>query len=339
VSNSLAAGVNLGYTVNLWQCIKSLNESARQEYLSTEYAYRGVTITVISSVASAYMSLRDIDNRLLISEKTAKNFTDNLGVMQARFDGGFVNEVDLTQSKIQLIEAEATIEFFLRSRRQLENGISISMGSVSKEIPRGLKLHEQIILPDVPTGMPSELISRRPDVLKAERRLETQHLRIGAVEALQYPALNINLDMDASLLNPVTLFADLGAQLFGPIFNAGRIKNNIAVEEKRTERLLYNYQLSYLAAIKDVKDAMIAQRTFNREHALRTNQMELATKASHLAWVRYDGRLTSYLEVLTLQSSQFSAELKASSALQQELQSIIDLYTALGGGWDLITTE
>jgi multidrug efflux system outer membrane protein len=339
VSNSLAAGVNLGYTVDLWQRIKSLNESARQEYLSTEYAYRGVTITVISSVASAYMSLRDIDNRLLISEKTAKNFTDNLDVMQARFDGGFVNEVDLTQSKIQLIEAEATIEVLLRSRRQLENGISILMGSVSIEIPRGLELHEQIILPDVPTGMPSELISRRPDVLEAERRLEAQYLRVGAAEALQYPALTINLDMGASLLNPVTLFADLGAQLFGPIFNAGRIKNNIAVEEKRTERLLYNYQLSYLAAIKDVENAMIAQQTFNREHALRISQMELATKASHLAWVRYDAGLTSYLEVLTLQSSQFSAELKASSALQQELQSIIDLYTALGGGWDLITTE
>jgi len=280
-----------------------------------------------------------LDNRLLISEKTAKNFNDNLDVMQARFDGGFVNEVDLTQSKIQLIEAQATIEVLLRSRLQLENGISVLMGSVPIEIPRGLELQEQITLPEVPTGIPSELISRRPDVLEAERRLEAQNIRIGAAEALQYPSLTINLDMGASLLNPVTLFADLGAQLFGPIFNGGKIKKGIELEEKRTERLLYNYQLSYLTAIKEVEDAMIAQRTYNREHDLRTNQMELATKASHLAWVRYDGGLTSYLEVLTLQSSQFSAELKASSALQQELQSIIDLYTALGGGWEIITTE
>ena len=339
VSNSLAAGVNVGYTVDLWQRIKSLNEAARQEYLATEYAYRGVTITVISSVASAYISLRDIDNRLLISEKTAKNFTDNLAVMQARFDGGFVNEVDLTQSKIQLIEAEATIVVLLRSRQQLENGISILMGSVPIEIPRGLELHEQIALPEVPTGIPSELISRRPDVLEAERRLEAQHIRIGAAEALQYPSLTISLEMGASLLNPVTLFADLGAQLFGPIFNGGRIKKGIELEEKSTEGLLYNYELSYLNAIKEVEDAMIAQRTFNREHALRTSQMALATKASLLAWVRYDGGLTSYLEVLTLQSSQFSAELRASLALQQELQSIIELYTALGGGWEIITTE
>ena len=338
-SNTVAAGVNAAYTVDLWQRIKSLNESARQEYLATEYAYRAVTISLISSVASAYIALRDLDNRLIISEKTAKNFKDNLAVMQARFDGGFVNEVDLTQSKIQLIEAEATIEVLLRSRQQLENGISVLMGSVPIEIPRGLTLQEQITLPDVPTGIPSELISRRPDVLEAERRLEAQHIRIGAAEALQYPSLSINLDMGASLLNPLTLFADLGAQLFGPIFNGGRIKKGIELEQKRTERLLYSYQLSYLNAIREVEDAMIAQRTFNREHALRKDQMELATKASNLAWIRYDGGLTSYLEVLTLQSSQFSAELRASSALQQELQSIIDLYTALGGGWEIITTE
>jgi multidrug efflux system outer membrane protein len=338
-SNSIAAGVNVAYTVDLWQRIKSLNESAKQEYLATEYAYRSVTISIISAVASAYISLRDLDNRLIISEKTAKNFKDNLDVMQARFDGGFVNEVDLTQSKIQVIEAEATIEVLLRSRQQLENGISVLMGSVPIEIPRGLELREQIALPEVPTGMPSELISRRPDILEAERRLEAQHLKIGAAEALQYPSLTISLDMAASVLNPLTLFADLGAQLFGPIFNAGRIKKGIEIEEKRTERLLYNYQLSYLSAIKEVEDAMIAQRTYYREHALRENQMRLATTASQLAWVRYDGGLTSYLEVISLQSSQFSAELKASSALQQELQSIIDLYTALGGGWEIITTE
>jgi len=338
-SNNIVAGVNVAYTIDLWQRIKSLNESARQEYLATEYAYRAVTISVISSVASAYISLRDLDNRLLISEKTADNFSDNLDVMQARFDGGFVNEVDLTQSKIQLVDAEATIETLLRSRMQLENGISVLMGSVPMKIPRGLELHEQITIPEVPIGIPSELISRRPDVLEAERKLEAQFIRIGAAEALQYPSLTIGLDVGASLLNPVTLFADLGAQLFGPIFNGEKIKKGIELEEKRTERLLYNYQLSYLTAIKEVEDAMIAQRTYSKEHDLRSNQMELATKASQLAWVRYDGGLTSYLEVLSLQSSQFSSELKASSALQQELQSIIDLYIALGGGWEIITTE
>ncbi len=338
-SNSVVTGVNVSYTIDLWQRIKSLNEAAQQEYLATEYAYRAVTISIISSVASAYISLRDLDNRLLISEKTAKNFAANLDVMQARFDGGFVNEVDLTQSKIQLIEAEATIETLERSRVQLENGISVLLGSVPIDITRGLPIQEQITLPEVPTGIPSELISRRPDVLESERKLEAQHIRIGAAETLQYPSLTISLDMGVSLLDPVTFFGDLGAQLLGPIFNGGKIKKGIELEKVRTERLLYNYQLSYITAIKEVEDAMIAHSTYNREYDLRSQQMELATKAAELAWVRYDGGLTSYLEVLALQSSQFSAELKASAALQQELQAIIDLYVALGGGWEPIEEQ
>ena len=332
-SNSVNVGVNASYTVDLWHRIKSLNDAALQEYLASEEGHRALTINIITSMAVAYISLRDLDNRLIISEKTAKNYTENLDVMQARFDGGFVNEVDLTQAKIQLIEAEATIETINRSRVQLENGISVLMGTTSKDIPRGLPLNEQISLPNVPTGIPSELISKRPDVMQAERKLEAQTIRIGAAEALKYPSLTISLNMGTQLLNPTSLFADLGAQLLGPIFNGGRIKKGVEIEKARTEQLLYNYQLTYLSAIKEVEDAMIAQNTYNKEYLLRNQQMELATKAAQLSWVRYDGGLTSYLEVLSLQEAQFISELKASSSLQQEVLSIIELYQALGGGW------
>lgn len=332
-SNSINAGVNASYTVDLWHRIKNLNEAALQEYLASEEGHRALTINIITSMAVAYISLRDLDNRLIISEKTANNYTENLDVMQARFDGGFVNEVDLTQAKIQLIEAEATIESINRSRVQLENGISVLMGTTPKDIPRGLPLNEQITLPNVPTGIPSELISRRPDIMQAERKLEAQTIRIGAAEALKYPSLTISLNMGTQLLNPTSLFADLGAQLLGPIFNGGRIKKGIEIEKVRTEQLFYNYQLTYLSAIKQVEDAMIAQNTYNKEYLLRNKQMELATKAAQLSWVRYDGGLTSYLEVLSLQEAQFNSELRASSSLQQEVLSIIELYQALGGGW------
>ncbi len=332
-SNQVGAGVNVSYTVDLWQKIKTMNKIALQNYFATEEAYKALNISVISAVASAYVSLRDIDNRLIIAEKTAKSFQENLDVMQARYNGGFINEVDLSQSRIQVSEAKTAIEIFDRSRGQIENAISVLLGRAPTEIPRGLVLYEQISLPEIPVGLPSELIDRRPDIRQAERRLHAQTLRIGVAEALKYPSLTLSLDMGAQLVNPSFLFADLGAQLLGPIFNAGRLQKNVEVEEARTRQLLLDYEQSYLFALQEVEDAMIAVETYRREYNLRNDQMEMATKASELSWVRYDGGLTSYLEVLNLQTSQFNAELRASEAFKNELTSIITLYEALGGGW------
>lgn len=333
LSNQAGGGINVSYTVDLWQKIKTMNKIALQNYFATEEAYKSLNISIVASMANAYVSLRDMDNRILIAEKTAVNFQENLDVMQARFNGGFISEVDLSQSKIQLSEALTALEIFGRSRGQIENAISVLMGTAPRSIPRGLPLYEQITIPEIPVGLPSELIDRRPDIRQAERRLHAQTLRIGVAEALKYPSLTLSLDMGAQLVNPSFLFADLGAQLLGPIFNAGRLQRNVEVEEQRTKQLLLDYENSYLFALQEVEDAMIAVDTYRREYELRNDQMEMSSKASELSWVRYDGGLTSYLEVLNLQTSQFNAELKASEAFKNEITSIINLYQALGGGW------
>ena len=254
-------------------------------------------------------------------------------VMKARFNAGFINEVDMSQSKIQLNEAYTAIEVFLRARNKTENGINILLGTTPKDIPRGLSLFDQIETPNIPVGLPSELLNRRPDILEAERKLHAQTLRIGVAEALKYPSLTLSLDMGAQLLSPTLLFGNLTGQLFGPLFNAGRLQKNVEVEELRTKQLLYDYQSTFLTALQEVEDAMISVETYKREYFLRNEQMEIATKATQLSWVRYNGGLTSYLEVLLLQGSQFTAELKASEAFQQEINSVVDLYEALGGGW------
>lgn len=333
LSNQVGGGLNVSYTVDLWQKIKTMNKIALQNYFATEEAYKSLNISVVSAVAGAYVSLRDIDNRMIIAEKTAQNFQENLDVMQARFNAGFISEVDLSQSKIQVSEAKTAIEIFDRSRGQIENAISVLLGRAPTRIPRGLALYDQISLPEIPVGLPSELIDRRPDIMQAERRLHAQTLRIGVAEALKYPSLTLSLDMGAQLVNPSFLFADLGAQLLGPIFNAGKLQRNVEVEQARTKQLLLDYEASYLFALREVEDAMISVKTYRREYDLRNEQMLMATKASQLSWVRYDGGLTSYLEVLNLQTSQFNAELKASEAFKNELTSIINLYEALGGGW------
>ena len=332
-SNSISPGINVSYTVDLWQKIKTLNEIDLQNYYASEEAYKSLNISLVSTVAKSYISLRDLDNRLIIAEKTAKNFQDNQDVMQARFNAGLINEVDLTQSKIQLSEAKTAIEVFIRSRNHIENGINVLLGSTPKEIPRGLTLFDQLGTPNVPVRLPSELLDRRPDILEAERKLHAQTLRIGVAETLKYPSLTLSLDMGAQLLNPTLVFGNLTGQLLGPLFNAGKLQKNVEVEEVRTQQLLYIYQDSFLNALREVEDALIAVSTYKREYFLRNEQMEMATKAAHLSWVRYDGGLTSYLEVLNLQSSQFNAELKASEAFKKEISSVVDLYEALGGGW------
>jgi multidrug efflux system outer membrane protein len=333
LNNQVGAGLNVSYTVDLWQRIKTQNKIALQNYLASEEAFKSLNIVIVSAVAQAYVTLRDADNRRIIAEKTAENFQSNLEVMQARYNAGFISEVDLSQAKIQVSEAKTAIEIFDRARGQIENAISTLTGTPPRPIPRGLALYDQIRLPDVPVGLPSELLDRRPDILQAERNLHAQTLRIGVAQALKYPSLTLSLDMGAQFIDPTFLFADLGAQLLGPLFNAGKLQRNVEIEEARTQQLLLNYEATFLNALQEVEDAMIAVETYKNEYALRNEQMELATKASELAWVRYDGGLTSYLEVLNLQSSQFNSELQASEAFKNQLTSIIALYQALGGGW------
>jgi len=332
-SNSIAPTINVSYTADLWGKVKTLNDISLQNYLATEYAQRALQISIISAVAQSYIALRDIDNRLIISEKTAENFQSNLDVMQARFNAGFISEVDLSQSKIQVIEARTAVVVFNRIRTQIENGLSVLLGKTALEIPRGLDLYNQLSIYEIPIGLPSDLLKRRPDILIAEKSLHAQTLRVGVAETLQYPSITLSANIGAELLNPAYLFTSLGGQLLGPLFNANKIKNNITFEELRTEELLINYENSFINAVREVRDAMISVDTYRSEYDLRFQQMELATTASELSWVRYDGGLTSYLEVLDLQSSQFNSQLKASEAFMQQMSSIIKLYESLGGGW------
>ena len=329
----------ISYQVDLWGRFRNLSDAALQEYLATEEAYRGITLVVVSNIAQAYLLLRDLDNRLLISEKTADTWRDNLAIVQARHNAGMISEVDLRQSEIQVQAALTSIQTFTRLRVQTENAISTLMGLPPMRIERGLPLEDQVFPPELPTGLPSELLDRRPDVLAAERRLEAQTARIGAAEALQYPSLNLNADLGAIFSGSTDLFFNLGAQLFGPIFNSNENKRQLEIEKARTEQLFFAYKNSYLTALKEVEDARIAVETYNKEFEARNQQVESATKALELSWVRYESGLTSYLEILDLQRSQFSSLLNASETLQLQLTSTVQLYQALGGGWQLLPED
>jgi len=333
-SGDFSPALGLSYEIDLWGKFKRLNEAAFQEYLATEEAYRSITIALISNVASYYLLLRDIDNRIVISEGMAKTWQSNLDIVESKYKAGIVSGVNVDQAEIQVYEAIASISVNERLRSQTENSISILMGVPPQSIPRGTELEYQIFPLEFPVGVPSELLSRRPDIQQAERRLMAQSERIGVAEALRYPSLTLSADMGAQLVSSPLGFVSLGAQLLGPIYNAKANKRRVEIEKNRTGQLLNAYEQTFLLAMGEVEDAMIAVEKYKEVYETRVKQMESANSAVKLSWIRYESGLTGYLEILDLQRSQFTSYLAASLALQQQLSSTVNLYKALGGGWN-----
>ncbi len=330
-SGVLAAGVT--WQVDLFGRIRRSNEAALEALLSTEEAYRGVTITLVAQVAEAYLALRDFDNRLEISRSTVQTRQDGLDIIRVRFAAGMVSEVDVNQSEIQLADAQAAVEAFHRLRDQTENALSLLLGSAPLDIPRGDALADLIFPPDLPAGLPSELLERRPDILEAEHLLAAQTARIGVAEAIKYPSLTLTADVGASFASITAGFFNLGADLFAPLFNAGQNQQRVEIEIARTEQLIGNYELTILNAFREVEDAMVAVHRFDGEYAMRLRQQEAARNASALSWARYQGGWTSYLEVLDVQRSEFASDLAASETLRLRYAALVQLYRALGGGW------
>ena len=331
-----ASGVLAGtvfWEVDLFGRIRRSNEAALNEYLATEQAYRSVTITLVAQVAELYLVLRDLDNRLDISEATVEARRGSAEIIRVRFEAGMVSEVDVNQADIQLAEAEAAVESFMRLRVQTENAISVLLGQPPLDIERGVPLAEQAFPPDLPAGLPSELLERRPDILVAERQLAAQTARIGVAEAIKYPSLTMSADMGASFASITTGFLSLGASLIAPLFNSGKNQRRVEIEVARTRQLLHTYEQAVLNAFREVEDAMVAVNRYQAEYDHRHRQVEAAESAAELSWIRYQGGWTSYLEVLEVQRSLFSAQLQASATLQLRHTSMVQLYKALGGGW------
>jgi multidrug efflux system outer membrane protein len=326
-------GLSAFWQIDLWGRIRRSNEAALNELLATEEAYRGLTIALVAEVANAYLLLCDLDNRLKVSRQTLVAWQDNVDVIQSRFDAGMVSEIDLNQAQIQVFQAEVSVQTFERLIAQTENALSVLIGAPPQSIERGLPLIDQELNPDIPSGLPSELLARRPDVLQAERQLHAQTARIGVAEALKFPQFNLLGNLGAAFNGGEVGFFDLGAEFFGPIYNAGLNQRQVDVQIALTEQLVNQYEQTILQAYREVNDAMVAVRTYGLEYESRSKQVAAAQNAADLSWVLYEGGMASYLVVLDLQRSLFSSQLAASETRQLELTSIVQLYTALGGGW------
>jgi len=341
ISNNFVLAGNLSYELDLWGKLRRSTEAAQAELLATVDAGNSVMITLIADVASAYLLLLDLDTRVAISERTLETRRDSLDIIQARFDRGTVALIDVNQAQIEKFDAQAQLVALQRENVQVENLLNILLGQHPGAIGRKQRDIYSVEAIKVPAGLPSELLERRPDVREAEQQLAAQTARIGVAEAIRFPSLSLTGTLGLASDDLSGFFSSdnktwgLSAGLIAPVFNAGRNKRRVEVEIARTEQALLNYEQTVLQSLREVEDALVSVKTYEDEVAARESQEKAAASAAMLSRARYDGGVTSYLEVLESERSLFRAELLASSTHRERLVSYVTLYKALGGGWTL----
>lgn len=339
INDSYNLGLEAGYEVDFWGRFRRGTEAARAELLASEEGQRVVLITLISDVAITYLLLRDLDARVFIAEETLQARKESTGIIRARFEKGTAPLLDVNQAEIEEADAAARLASLRRQTREAENLLSVLIGANPRPIVRGRELDEQLFLIDVPAGIPSELLERRPDIRSAEQQLAAATARIGVAKALRFPSITLTAsggyvsdDLDDLIESDSELW-DLRIDILGPIFDAGKRRNQVKAEIARTEQALNEYEQTILEALREVENALAGVRYYRDEYVARALQEKAAQSASKLSRARYDGGITDYLEVLDSDRSLFDAQLQRSAANRLELVSVVQLYKALGGGW------
>lgn len=325
---------------DFWGKYKNQKLAAEAEMHATEDDYRYMYISLVAETAMQYFLLRDLDERMLIAEQTIKSRESSLGIIRARFEKGEVAEMDKLQAEGQLAIARATFYNLQRNIRTTENALSVLTGKQPGEIRRGFFNYEQKMPPELPVGLPSTLLSQRPDVRAAENMIQAQVARIGIAEAVRYPSFDLMAlfgvhSQDISQLFSTNALATiLTGGITGPIFQFGRNKKRVEIEKKRSEQFVLQYEQAILNASKEVQDGLIGIETYKKERENLEILVATTKKTQELSWARYEAGYSSYLELLDAERMQFDAANNASVIRREQLISLVKLYKALGGGWD-----
>jgi multidrug efflux system outer membrane protein len=329
---------SMNWEIGFWGKYRRMNESARAELLASEYGLRTVQIGLISEVATAYFTLLDNTKKLEISKNTLAARDSSLLIIKARYKYGIVPEIDLNQSQIQRAISAAAIPVYERNIAYSKNALAILLGKYSTAIPSGKTLFDEIVPMQIPAGLPSQLLLRRPDVKQAEELYAAQNAKIGVAEAMRWPSLNLTGLLGIATTSLTSLTATglgwaAGASLLGPVFEFGKNKRRVEIERANTAAALHQYENVTLQAFKEVENALISIHTLRQELIAQQQRSVAAINAEILSYQRYDKGETSYLEVLESQRQSFEAQLARSQTKADLLNSFVALYQALGGGW------
>jgi len=336
--NNYSATLGATWELDIWGRIRRATEAARAELVGTEEGRRAVLLSLVGSVSGSYVNLRDLDRQLEIAKETAKTRGESLVIFKLRLDSGFTSEVEYVQVKSLYEEAMATIPVFEKAIAQQENGLSVLLGRNPGPIPRG-KTIDQLRLPAIPAGLPSDLLERRPDILAAEQALISANARIGVAKAAYYPAISLTGFFGFASTDLSNLFTgtakvwSYAAPISAPIFTAGKIAGDVQATEAVQRQALARYRQAIQFSFRDVDDALVDRARTKEQLSAQSNQVKALEKYVELARLRFDNGYTSYLEVLDAERSLFNAQLAYAQSQGVLFQAAINIYKAMGGGW------
>jgi len=327
------------WALDFWGQYRRATEAARANLLATEWARQEVVSTLVANVAAAYFQLRALDLQLAISKRTLDSRQESLRLTRVLANGGATSLLDVRQAEQLVFTAATEIATLQQQIEQQENFLSILLGQNPGDISRGQSLTEQPEPPEIPPGLPSELLERRPDIREAEEQLIAANAEIGVARAAYFPQISLNGTggfQSSALSNLFTGPAgawSFGASLTQPIFTGGKLRSGVRLAEARQKTAVLVYQQSIQTAFRGVSDALVAYRKTREFREQEELLFQSAQDAARLSHMRYTGGVTGYLEVLTNETNAFSAELAVVQAHQSELLALVQLYEALGGGW------
>lgn len=329
----------LTYEIDIWGRLRKATAAARSDLLATEEARYAVITTLVSDVATAYFSLRELDFELDISRRTLTSREESLRLIRLRQQRGIATLLDVRQAEELVYNATEVIPALEQSIVQTENFLSFLTGKNPSAIARGLSLTEQPMPPSVPAGLPSDLIERRPDIRAAENSLIAANARIGVAKAAFFPRISISAFLGYESGQITSLFSNSRSvwsvvpEVSQPIFTGGRLRSNVKLSQAQREFLLVDYQRTIQSAFREVSDALIANQKTKDVRTQRALLVATLRDRSRLSYLRYTGGVATLLEALDADRELFDAERSLAVARRDELLSVVQLYKALGGGW------
>ena len=329
------------WELDFWGKYRHATRAARAQLLASDESRKWLTTSLVAQVASLYFQLRGLDQQLEIARRTLAIRKESTRLITERFIGGEVAELDKFQAQSQEAVAAALVPSLERQVAQTENALSVLLGRNPGYVVRGLDNVSQVFPLAIPEGLPSQLLARRPDVIQAENMWMAQNEQIGVAQAMRFPSISLtglfgatSQDLSDITASGSVISYAMGS-LTGPLFYFGKNKRRVQMERQKTEQARLQYEKAVLNAFVEVENALISTDTYRREYEARSMQAMAAGGAATLSRARYDSGYTNYLELLENERTELDAQLLAAQALQLHLQSTVQLYKALGGGWEM----